>query len=105
MSKEPASSGSADLSSLDRLIHAPARLSIMTILAAVENADFLYLRRETGLTEGNLSTHLSKLEEAEYIQVEKSFQGKRPHTDYRLTEKGSQAFGAYVKQIRGALGA
>lgn len=93
-----------DLTDVDRLIHEPARLSVMTILAAVKSADFLYLQRETGLTKGNLSAHLSKLEEAGYIRIEKSFQGKRTHTDCQLTKEGRQAFNRYVNQMRGALG-
>ena len=94
-----------DLSDVDRIIHEPARLAVMTILYAVKSADFLYLLRETGLTRGNLSAHLSKLEEAAYIEITKSFNGKVPHTDCRQTPKGRKAFDAYVAQMRGALGA
>jgi len=64
------------LTEVDRLIHEPARLLIVTILASVASADFLFLQRETGLTKGNLSAHLSKLEEARYVKIEKTFKGK-----------------------------
>jgi|TARA_Y100000310_G_scaffold259496_1_gene268175 DNA-binding MarR family transcriptional regulator len=90
------------LSSIDRLIHEPARLMVMIHLYMVESADFLFLMRQTGLTEGNLSSHLSKLEKAAYTAVEKSFVGKRPHTLLRLTEAGRSAFQQYhqlMKQI------
>ena len=66
------------LADVDRLIHEPSRTVILAVLAAVESADFLYLQRETGLTKGNLSVHLSKLEEAGYINIEKTYRGKIP---------------------------
>lgn len=84
----------------DRLIHEPARLMIVTILAAAESADFLYLERETGLTRGNLSAHLSKLEQANYIQIEKTYRGKIPLTLCRLTETGRKAFQEHVARLR-----
>ena len=68
------------LTELDRLIHEPARLLIVTILSTVESADFLFLERETELTKGNLSAHLSKLEEAGYVNIEKTYKGKLPLT-------------------------
>lgn len=92
-----------DLMDLDRLIHEPARLTLMTILYAVRSADFLYLLRETGFTKGNLSTHLSKLENAGYIELVKSFQGKLPHTNCQMTQAGRKAFEAYLQQMRDAL--
>lgn len=82
---------------IDRLIHEPARLVIVTILNAVDSADFLYLQREAGLTKGNLSAHLSKLEEAGYIAVEKTYRGKIPLTVCRLTDAGREAFRGYRK--------
>ena len=94
---------SADLrkiNDLDRLIHEPARLMILTILAAVDSADFLYLERETGLTRGNLSAHLSKLEDAEYVRIEKTFKGKLPLTICRMTAAGQKAFSAYRRQLK-----
>jgi DNA-binding MarR family transcriptional regulator len=72
----------------------------MAILAAVESADFLYLQRETGLTKGNLSVHLSKLEEAGYVNIEKTYRGKVPLTLCQVTEEGRKAFDAYRNQLR-----
>jgi DNA-binding transcriptional ArsR family regulator len=92
------SRGSLAIESIDRLIHEPARLVIMTILNAVESADFLYLLRETGLTKGNLSSHLAKLEEEGYVAIEKTYKGKIPLTICRLTESGRSAFGRYRAQ-------
>jgi DNA-binding MarR family transcriptional regulator len=88
------------LAHVDRLIHEPARLMIVAILYAVESADFLYLQRETELTKGNLSSHLSKLENADYIEIEKTYRGKIPLTVCRLTDKGRQAFENYRNQIQ-----
>ncbi len=88
-----------DLSGLDRLIHEPARLMIMALLSSVESADFLFLLKESGLTKGNLSVHLSRLEEAGYLQMQKTFRGKMPHTEYRLTKKGRSAFDEYRKSL------
>lgn len=88
---------------LNEVIHQPSRLVIVTTLYAVEEADFLYLLRETGLTKGNLSAHLSKLEEAGYVTIEKSFQGKIPQTVCRLNEVGRRAFEDYREQMTRAL--
>jgi DNA-binding MarR family transcriptional regulator len=88
------------LTELDRLIHEPARLLIVTILSTVESADFLFLQRETELTKGNLSAHLSKLEEAGYVNIEKTFKGKLPLTVCKLTETGQQAFDRYRQQMQ-----
>ena len=85
---------------IDRLIHEPARLMIVAILYAVESADFLYLKRETELTKGNLSSHLSKLEEAGYVEIEKTYRGKIPLTICNLSDKGRQAFEDYRKQMK-----
>ncbi len=87
-------------SSIDKLIHEPARLNIMTHLYVVESADFLFMMRQTGLTFGNLSAHLSKLEEAGYIDIIKEFVGKKPHTMLKLTEKGRRAFDEYRKKMK-----
>ena len=89
---------------IDKLIHEPARLQIMANLYVVEEADFTYLMRQTGLTWGNLSSHMSKLEEASYIDVIKGFKGKRPHTTLRLTGKGRTSFETYRQQMMGMLG-
>ncbi len=87
-------------SAVDRLLHEPARLAIVSILAVVEKADFLYLQRETGLTKGNLSAHLSKLENAGYIQIEKTFKGKMPLTLVSLTPQGRTALDIYLKSMK-----
>ena len=84
---------------IDRLIHEPARLLIMSYLAVVESADFLFLQSQTGLTFGNLSSHLSRLEEAGYVSVEKKFVGKKPNTILSLTGTGRQAFDRYRRQM------
>jgi DNA-binding MarR family transcriptional regulator len=86
------------LADLDRVIHSPARLMIMTYLYVVESVDFIFLMRLTGLTWGNLSSHLSTLEEAEYVNIEKKFIQKKSHTMIDLTDKGRQAFREY-KQL------
>jgi len=88
------------LTELDRLIHEPARLLIVTILSTVESADFLFLQRETDLTKGNLSAHLSKLENAGYVNIEKTFKGKLPLTVCKLTEAGQEAFDGYRQQMQ-----
>ena len=85
---------------VDRLIHEPARLMIITILSAVESTDFLYLQRETGLTKGNLSSHLSKLEAAGYIDIQKTYRGKIPLTLCKLNENGKKAFDLYRDQLK-----
>jgi DNA-binding transcriptional ArsR family regulator len=87
------------LADVNRLIHEPSRSVIMAILVAVESADFLYLQRETGLTKGNLSVHLSKLEEAGYVSIEKTYRGKIPMTLCRMTDPGRKAFETYRKQL------
>jgi DNA-binding MarR family transcriptional regulator len=92
------------LTDINRLIHEPARMAIMSLLYVVESADYLFLVNQTGLTWGNLSAHLSKLEEAGYVEVEKTFKGKRPNTTLRLTEKGRQAFRQYALQMKQIFG-
>ena len=88
------------LPSIDKLIHEPARLNIMALLYVLESADFLFIMRQTELTFGNLSTHMSKLEEAGYIKIIKDFIGKKPHTMISLTDKGKQAFEKYQNQMK-----
>ena len=90
----------ASLTDFDRVLHSPARLTIIAILSAVEEADFLYLLNESGLTKGNLSTHLSKLEETGYIEIEKTYRGKIPLTLCHLTKDGRAAFVEYRKQLK-----
>ena len=88
---------------IDRIIHEPARLIIVAILYAVESADFLYLLRETGLTKGNLSSHLSRLEDAGYVDIEKTFHGKVPRTICCLTDSGRIAFDDYRTRLKRAI--
>lgn len=92
-----------NLSNLDRVIHEPSRLIIVALLSAVEKTDFLYLQHETALNKGTLSSHLSRLEEAGYVQIEKIFRGKVPQTLLQLTAAGREAFDRYRRQLKGAL--
>jgi DNA-binding transcriptional ArsR family regulator len=80
---------------LDRLIHEPARLTILTILSSVDAADFTFLERATGLTKGNLSSHLSKLEDGGLVTIEKRFVRKRPQTSVSLTDDGARRVAAH----------
>jgi DNA-binding transcriptional ArsR family regulator len=89
---------------LDRIIHEPARLLIVALLAGVKEADFLWVQRESGLTKGNLSGHLSRLESAGYVEIEKTYKGKVPLTLLRLTRQGKEALTAYRRSINGLLG-
>lgn len=89
-----------EIAQLDRLIHEPARLTIMLILDGVSEADFLYLQREGGFTQGNLSGHLAKLEDAGYVEIEKKFKGKVPLTVCRLTSHGKTAYTRYSERMR-----
>ncbi len=85
---------------IDKLIHEPARLLILSHLYVVESADFLFLMRQTELTFGNLSSHLSKLEKAKYVSIKKEFVGKKPHTMLKLTKKGRDAFLDYKRRMK-----
>ena len=84
---------------LDRLIHEPARLAILTVLSSVDWAEFSFLEEVCALSKGNLSSHLSKLEVAGLLEIEKSFRGKRPLTRVRLTDNGQQALQQYRAQL------
>jgi DNA-binding transcriptional ArsR family regulator len=85
---------------LDRVIHEPARLMLVALLAGVREADFLWLERESALTRGNLSSHLTRLEEAGYVEIEKTFKGKVPLTIVRLTRTGRAAFVSYRASMK-----
>ncbi|HHR85091.1 MAG TPA: transcriptional regulator [Candidatus Acetothermia bacterium] len=85
---------------IDRVIHEPARLLIVAHLYVVESADYVFLMQNTDLTWGNLSSHLSKLEEAGYVETTKEFVGRKPHTMVKLTNAGRSAFDAYRRQMR-----
>ncbi|MBU6998995.1 MAG: transcriptional regulator [Theionarchaea archaeon] len=92
--------GLRHISELDKLVHEPARLAIMAQLYIVRSADFLFLLPQTGLTTGNLSRHISKLEEAGYVKVEKEFVNKKPHTIIQLTEEGRAVFREYIETMK-----
>jgi DNA-binding transcriptional ArsR family regulator len=92
------------LGEIDKLIHEPARLLIVSLLYVVESADFVFIKRQTDLTDGNLSSHLSKLEDADYVKVDKRFKGKKPQTLLSLTDNGRKAFEEYRKKMVQVLG-
>jgi DNA-binding MarR family transcriptional regulator len=95
--------GLRSLVEVDRLVHEPARLMILLVLYTVEIADFTFLINATELTDGNLSSHLSKLEAAGYVEIDKSFAGKKPRTRLRLTTAGRQAVENYRNTMQQAL--
>ena len=85
---------------LNPILHSELRLAVMSILVGVDEADFVYIRKQTGATAGNLSVQLDKLNEAGYITVEKGFKGKKPCTTCRVTESGIVAFSEYVSALK-----
>ena len=85
---------------IDKLIHEPARMIVMAHLYVVDEADFVFLIHHTGLTWGNLSTHLAKLEQGGYVDVRKTFAGKKPRTTLRLTDTGRDAFSSYRRKMQ-----
>lgn len=91
------------IAEIDRVIHEPGRLMIVALLYAVEKADFLYLQHETEMNKGTLSSHLSRLEEARYIEIVKTYRGKIPQTLLHLTDEGRKAFEEYRRRLKGAL--
>ena len=93
----------SNLKNINRLIHEPTRLMIMSQLYVVESADFLFLQNQLQMTPGNLSSHLSKLEEAGYVEIVKEFIERKPHTALKLTKKGHDAFKDYRKNIKKVL--
>lgn len=86
---------------LDPLLHSELRLAVMSLLVSVDEADFVWLRTQTGSTAGNLSVQIDKLAAAGYVEVEKGFSGKRPRTTCRITPQGLQAFSDYVEALKG----
>ncbi|MFN2149630.1 MAG: winged helix-turn-helix domain-containing protein [Anaerolineales bacterium] len=92
-----------DLADLDRVVHEPARLMLMMFLYNVKEADFTFLVNATRLTWGNLSSHLSKLEEAGYVEIEKGYVGKKPNTMARLTDAGREALDRYRRAMKNVL--
>jgi len=93
-----------DYQQLDEIIHSRIRLAVMSVLISVDSADFNYLKKKVNATDGNLSVHLKKLEEAEYINATKEFVGKKPQSSYKLTAKGKKAFEIYVERLEKLLG-
>lgn len=89
------------LKPLNPLLHSELRLAVVSILIGVEEADFVYIKTETGATAGNLSVQLDKLQKAGYITIHKGFKGKMPRTTCRITEQGREAFRDYVDALKG----
>jgi len=98
MSKDDAQKD-LDLSDIDKIIHEPVRLSILAHLYVLDSADALFLKNQIGLTWGNFSTHLKRLEDAGYIEIEKEFVDRKPVTSYRLTKQGREAFQQYREKM------
>lgn len=94
-----------ELPDLDPVIHGKLRLALLSLLAGVDEAEFTWLREKTGSTDGNLGSHLLKLEEAGYVGVEKKFVARKPITLYRMTQQGREALSAYVQALKQLLGA
>lgn len=92
-----------DPKELNRLIHSPIRLGIMTILNYLEETSFNYLKKKLNVTDGNLSSHITKLEGADYIKSRKKFINKKPHTSYRITSKGEKAYRRYIENLAGVI--
>ena len=97
---KPLPSNEANIKDVDRLIHEPSRLIIMAQLYVVQSADFTFLLHQTEMTAGNLSSHLSKLEDAGYVEVTKEFIERKPHTALALTKRGRNAFKEYRKKMK-----
>ncbi len=94
-----------ELPELDPVIHGKLRLALLSLLAGVDEAEFTWLREKTGSTDGNLGSHLLKLEEAGYVGVEKKFVARKPVTLYRMTQQGREALSGYVQALKQLLGA
>ena len=103
MSTNPANKDLKPLAEIDKVIHEPARLMILATLHVVDSADFLFVERQTGLTRGNLSSHMSKLEECGYIEITKEFVDKIPRTLLRITEDGRSELLNYTNQMKQVL--
>lgn len=89
-----------ELRNIDRLIHEPARVAILSLLLVVEEADFVFVMNKTGLSQGNLSSHLAKLEENNLVEIEKMFKGKRPHTILKISREGEDRLRKYIKGMK-----
>lgn len=88
-----------DYQQLDDIIHSRIRLAIISVLISIDQADFIFLKNQVNTTDGNLSVHLRKLEEAEYITVTKTFEDRKPISYYQITAKGRKAFKVYVERL------
>jgi len=88
-----------DYQQLNEIIHSRIRLAIMSVLISLEEAEFKFLKEKVNTTDGNLSVHLKKLEEAKYINVKKEFVERKPVSSYKLTEKGKEAFQLYIEKL------
>lgn len=99
----PSKPGTHPLARIDPLIHASARLMILTYLYVVESVDYVFLMNLTGLSWGNLATHMNKLEQAGYIEIQKTFEGKKPKSTIRLSERGREAFTIYKRTMQKVL--
>jgi DNA-binding transcriptional ArsR family regulator len=99
VSKTKKQKNSDDIIEIDKLLHEPARLKIMSNIYTANSTDFLLLKKQTGLSSGNLSAHLIKLEKAGYVSILKKFKGRRPHTTLKITKKGKEAFSSYKKKL------
>jgi len=95
---------SEELPELNPIVHGKLRLAVLSLLIAVEEADFTWLKQKTGSTDGNLGAQMLKLEEAGYVSMEKRFAGRKPQTMYRMTEKGREALAGYVAALKRLLG-
>jgi DNA-binding MarR family transcriptional regulator len=91
------------LKELNPVLHSQLRLAVISLLTGLNEADFSYLKEETNSTAGNLSVQLQKLKEVGYIDIEKSFKNNYPQTTCRITEKGREAFGEYVENLKAYL--
>jgi DNA-binding MarR family transcriptional regulator len=89
------------ITDVDRVIHEPARLRIMMVLSGVDEADFKFLLSALGMTKGNLSSHMDRLEQTRYIEILKGFNGKVTHTRYHLTDAGREALSWYWERLDG----
>ena len=104
MSKQEGKVDLSALAEIDRLVHEPARMAVMSLLYVIESSEFIFLMNQTGLTWGNLSAHMAKLEGVGYIEVNKAFKGKRPYTTIWLTDHGRRAFREYALQMKQVFG-
>ena len=100
MSDQEKSENSNTMNEINQLIHSPARLRILIMLYVVENLDYVFLKNQTGLSWGNLATHLGKLEDAGYVSIQKGYQGKKPQSLIQLTSSGRAAFREYKETIQ-----